>query len=190
MWRRARPEPRQEGVTARSFPPQLRARPGRDGAVMSASALPPSPAFPSATTRAFVLRFPDPSGLKHVELNIHPARCSRARPAPEIDLWEPVCSFCHPTRRICVSVVTERNTCWENARACTQSQNPARLCAPPAVRDQRRGWGKGSWNRECTLGGGSDCSLLATQNLLSFQRRVRSSHSGAGAGVGAGRMGW
>lgn len=37
LWGRARPQPRQGGVTARSFPPQLRGQTRRNGAVLSAS---------------------------------------------------------------------------------------------------------------------------------------------------------
>lgn len=99
------------------------------------SALPPGPGplawqcgqsntFPSATTRAFMLLFPDLFGLKHVELNIHPAPCSCTCIAPEIDLWETGCSFCHPTLGMCLNVVIEKSTCWsgrEIVQSCTHS---------------------------------------------------------------------
>lgn len=121
----------------------LSAAPGKTQRETMMSALPPGPGplawqcgqsntFPSATTRAFMLLFPDLFGLKHVELNIHPAPCSSTCITPEIDLWETGCSFCHPTLGICVSVVIEKSTRWsgwEVVQSCTHSYNTVHFCA-------------------------------------------------------------
>lgn len=148
------------------------------------SALPPGPGplawqcgqsntFQSATTRAFMLLFPDLFGLKHVELNIPPAPCSCTCIAPEIDLWELAATFA--TRHSgSVSMLSSRKAHVGPVRRLYSHVHIAEIqfafvpcsaaCNQRAI---RKGGRKGSLNRKWRLVRGSDFSLLTVWNLLS-----------------------